>query len=304
MCLGTLFRTVRCNCLLGGWHAATARYCNPAAVAIRSSELLGRAMALDRGSTWDFDAFQARRGAGDNGNRGLRAAEVLCNQANKLSISLTVDWRGPEASDPGAGGLSLEQANRGARFRAHSDDKRLVAGCAGWFRSAPTRHSWCRLTPQFSGGALTYVPWHFISDRPLQLLVRRLAHVPQRRSVRINKRWRSHNTRKTRPVTQTNVVTKKIGRGRSSDVAPATAKPGSPRMNAKGVAKPQPPPWRLPHVKANTEIAAVRNAPTSNEIRKDIARCLTVPPNAAVQRRRADLGALALYPWPSAATAC
>jgi len=31
-----------------------------------------------------------------------------------------------------------------------------------------------RLTPQFSGSALTYVPWHFISDRPLQLLVRRL----------------------------------------------------------------------------------------------------------------------------------
>jgi len=36
------------------------------------------------------------------------------------------------------------------------------------------RHT-CRLTPQFSGGALSYVPWHFISDRPLQLLVRRLA---------------------------------------------------------------------------------------------------------------------------------
>jgi hypothetical protein len=30
-------------------------------------------------------------------------------------------------------------------------------------------------TPQFSGGALTYVPWHFIHDRPLQLLVRRLS---------------------------------------------------------------------------------------------------------------------------------
>jgi len=32
-----------------------------------------------------------------------------------------------------------------------------------------------RLTPQFSGGALTYVFWHFIPHRPLQLLVRRLA---------------------------------------------------------------------------------------------------------------------------------
>jgi hypothetical protein len=28
-----------------------------------------------------------------------------------------------------------------------------------------------RLTQQFSGGALRYVPWHFIYDRPLQLLV-------------------------------------------------------------------------------------------------------------------------------------
>jgi hypothetical protein len=31
-------------------------------------------------------------------------------------------------------------------------------------------------TPQFSGGALNYVAWHFMPDRPLQLLVRRLAH--------------------------------------------------------------------------------------------------------------------------------
>jgi len=30
-----------------------------------------------------------------------------------------------------------------------------------------------RITPQFSGGALNYVPWHFIHHRPLQLLVRR-----------------------------------------------------------------------------------------------------------------------------------
>ena len=28
-----------------------------------------------------------------------------------------------------------------------------------------------RITPQFSGGALSYVPWHFMHDRPLQLLV-------------------------------------------------------------------------------------------------------------------------------------
>ena len=28
-----------------------------------------------------------------------------------------------------------------------------------------------RITPQFSGGALTHVPWHFIPNRPLQLLV-------------------------------------------------------------------------------------------------------------------------------------
>jgi len=31
----------------------------------------------------------------------------------------------------------------------------------------------CRLTPQFSGGALTFVTWHFIHNRPLQLLVMR-----------------------------------------------------------------------------------------------------------------------------------
>jgi len=30
-----------------------------------------------------------------------------------------------------------------------------------------------RITPQFSGGSLTYVTWHFIHDRPLQLLVMR-----------------------------------------------------------------------------------------------------------------------------------
>src|SRR5437762_10133295 len=33
----------------------------------------------------------------------------------------------------------------------------------------------CRLTPQFSGRALPFVTWHFISHGPLQLLVRRLA---------------------------------------------------------------------------------------------------------------------------------
>jgi hypothetical protein len=36
-----------------------------------------------------------------------------------------------------------------------------------------TLSSMWRLTPQFSGGSLTYMPWHFISHRPLQLLVRR-----------------------------------------------------------------------------------------------------------------------------------
>jgi len=44
------------------------------------------------------------------------------------------------------------------------------------------RHA-CRITPQFSGGALTYVPWHFMHDRPLQLLVMRLA---KRERVRFN----------------------------------------------------------------------------------------------------------------------
>jgi hypothetical protein len=34
-----------------------------------------------------------------------------------------------------------------------------------------------RLTPQFSGGALSYVQWHFIHDRPLQLLGRRHRYV-------------------------------------------------------------------------------------------------------------------------------
>src|SRR5689334_15809103 len=37
-----------------------------------------------------------------------------------------------------------------------------------------------RITPQFSGGALSYVPWHFISDRPLQLLVIRQPTPPER----------------------------------------------------------------------------------------------------------------------------
>jgi len=40
-----------------------------------------------------------------------------------------------------------------------------------------------RLTPQFSGGALSYVQWHFIHDRPLQLLqllVRRYLYVVAR----------------------------------------------------------------------------------------------------------------------------
>src|SRR5262249_980758 len=36
----------------------------------------------------------------------------------------------------------------------------------------------CRITPQFSGGALSYEPWHFIHHRPLQLLVRRHADTP------------------------------------------------------------------------------------------------------------------------------
>jgi hypothetical protein len=31
------------------------------------------------------------------------------------------------------------------------------------------------LTFRFSGGALTFVPWHFIHHRPLQPVVRRLA---------------------------------------------------------------------------------------------------------------------------------
>src|SRR5262245_52739255 len=33
-----------------------------------------------------------------------------------------------------------------------------------------------RITPQFSRGTPTHVPWHFMPDRRLQLLVRRLAH--------------------------------------------------------------------------------------------------------------------------------
>jgi len=40
-----------------------------------------------------------------------------------------------------------------------------------------------RLTPQFSGGALTKVPWHFIHDRPLQLLVRRIDRTAAARQV-------------------------------------------------------------------------------------------------------------------------
>src|SRR5215471_17648287 len=51
--------------------------------------------------------------------------------------------------------------------------------CDAWPSSNDTdcvvvalRSCW-RLTPQFSGGALTSVTWHFIHDRPLQLLVRR-----------------------------------------------------------------------------------------------------------------------------------
>ena len=39
------------------------------------------------------------------------------------------------------------------------------------YRRNPLQPSPCRLTPQFNGGAPTYVTWHFISHRPLQLLV-------------------------------------------------------------------------------------------------------------------------------------
>ncbi len=40
-------------------------------------------------------------------------------------------------------------------------------------------------TPRFSGGALIYVPWYFIHDRPLQPVVRRLPiHLNCRQSLR------------------------------------------------------------------------------------------------------------------------
>jgi hypothetical protein len=42
-------------------------------------------------------------------------------------------------------------------------------------RCRTNRDAYSHLTPQFSGGALPYVPWQFIHDRPLQLLVRRLS---------------------------------------------------------------------------------------------------------------------------------
>jgi hypothetical protein len=45
----------------------------------------------------------------------------------------------------------------------HEDKKEKSAACA----------QGRRLTPRFSGGALTYMPWHFIRHRPLQLLVSR-----------------------------------------------------------------------------------------------------------------------------------
>jgi hypothetical protein len=47
--------------------------------------------------------------------------------------------------------------------------------CASSLRNSYERTMWARdcITPQFSGGALPYVPWHFMCDRPLQLLVMR-----------------------------------------------------------------------------------------------------------------------------------
>jgi hypothetical protein len=35
-----------------------------------------------------------------------------------------------------------------------------------------------QLTSRFSGGALTFVPWHFIHPRPLQPVVMRLCPIP------------------------------------------------------------------------------------------------------------------------------
>jgi len=49
--------------------------------------------------------------------------------------------------------------------RSNSDDGKIIVDANGK-----------SLEPQFSGGALGYVPWHFIHHRPLQLLVRRLGH--------------------------------------------------------------------------------------------------------------------------------
>ena len=47
-----------------------------------------------------------------------------------------------------------------------------------------------RITPRFSGGAPTYVPWHFVHHRPLQPVVRRLAlrlFVPRERHVQFSR---------------------------------------------------------------------------------------------------------------------
>src|SRR5262245_34031126 len=109
----------------------------------------GSTMGLNRGSARDSDELQASRGARDDGNRGLGAAKVLCDQANELGIGLAFDRRGTKAGDPGARGLGFERADRRARFRTHGDDERAVAR---WLRGTPARHCQCSLTLELTGG--------------------------------------------------------------------------------------------------------------------------------------------------------
>src|SRR6476646_8281364 len=59
--------------------------------------------------------------------------------------------------------------------------------------------SLCRTTPQFSGGALTFVTWHFIHDRLLQLLVRRLAHAQENPSRCRQVGWLTQNVSPREP---------------------------------------------------------------------------------------------------------
>jgi len=68
-----------------------------------------------------------------------------------------------------------------------------------------------RLTPQFSGGAMLPVPWHFIPHRPLQLLVSRHLNSSETADSSIMKKYGSIRRCSTMSVTPLIVTTSYMG---------------------------------------------------------------------------------------------